>query len=95
MELLTSPQAWIAFATLTGLELVLGIDNIIFISLLVDKLPPDAQAVVRAQQQRLHDRLTEVMQNLGTTPDAIVFPKITGTDPTATTDLPHHSPYGG
>jgi predicted tellurium resistance membrane protein TerC len=39
MELLTNPQAWIAFATLTALELVLGIDNIIFISILVDKLP--------------------------------------------------------
>jgi len=39
MELLASPQAWIAFATLTALELVLGIDNIIFISILVDKLP--------------------------------------------------------
>lgn len=40
MELLTDPQAWIAFATLTALELVLGIDNVIFISILVDKLPP-------------------------------------------------------
>lgn len=39
LELLTNPQAWIAFATLTALELVLGIDNIIFISILVDKLP--------------------------------------------------------
>jgi predicted tellurium resistance membrane protein TerC len=39
IELLSSPQAWIAFATLTALELVLGIDNIIFISILVDKLP--------------------------------------------------------
>ncbi|HXZ53289.1 MAG TPA: TerC family protein [Burkholderiales bacterium] len=38
-ELLTNPQAWIAFATLTALELVLGIDNIIFISILVDRLP--------------------------------------------------------
>jgi predicted tellurium resistance membrane protein TerC len=40
VELLSNPQAWIAFATLTALELVLGIDNIIFISILVDKLPP-------------------------------------------------------
>ena len=40
MELLSDPQAWIAFATLTALELVLGIDNVIFISILVDKLPP-------------------------------------------------------
>jgi len=39
-ELLTDPQAWIALATLTALELVLGIDNVIFISILVDKLPP-------------------------------------------------------
>ncbi len=38
-ELLTNPAAWIAFTTLTALELVLGIDNIIFISILVDKLP--------------------------------------------------------
>jgi predicted tellurium resistance membrane protein TerC len=40
LELLTDPQVWIAFATLTALELVLGIDNIIFIAILVDKLPP-------------------------------------------------------
>ena len=39
IELLSNPQAWIALATLTALELVLGIDNIIFISILVDKLP--------------------------------------------------------
>ena len=39
MELLFDPQTWIAFLTLTALELVLGIDNIIFISILVDKLP--------------------------------------------------------
>ncbi|HEX2539916.1 MAG TPA: TerC family protein [Caldimonas sp.] len=39
MELLSDPQAWIAFLTLVALELVLGIDNIIFISILVDKLP--------------------------------------------------------
>ena len=47
MELLTSPQAWIAFATLTALELVLGIDNIIFISILVDKLPADKRELAR------------------------------------------------
>jgi predicted tellurium resistance membrane protein TerC len=39
VELLADPQMWIAFFTLTALELVLGIDNIIFISILVDKLP--------------------------------------------------------
>jgi len=47
MELLTDPQAWIAFATLTALELVLGIDNIIFISILVDKLPKERQELAR------------------------------------------------
>jgi predicted tellurium resistance membrane protein TerC len=47
MELLTDPQAWIAFATLTALELVLGIDNIIFISILVDKLPKERQEFAR------------------------------------------------
>src|SRR3978361_2176584 len=39
LALLSDPQIWIAFATLTALELVLGIDNIIFISILVAKLP--------------------------------------------------------
>jgi predicted tellurium resistance membrane protein TerC len=47
MELLIDPQAWIAFATLTALELVLGIDNIIFISILVDKLPPEKRELAR------------------------------------------------
>ncbi|MGI9333487.1 MAG: TerC family protein [Gammaproteobacteria bacterium] len=41
IELLMSPAAWIAFFTLTALELVLGIDNIVFISILVDRLPPE------------------------------------------------------
>ena len=40
LSVLADPQIWIAFATLTALELVLGIDNVIFISILVDKLPP-------------------------------------------------------
>ena len=47
LELLTDPQAWIALATLTALELVLGIDNIVFISILVDKLPPAQQEKAR------------------------------------------------
>lgn len=40
MEMLTDPQVWLAFATLTLLEIVLGIDNIIFLSILVGRLPP-------------------------------------------------------
>jgi len=47
MDLITSPEAWIAFATLTALELVLGIDNIIFISILVDKLSPEKREIAR------------------------------------------------
>lgn len=47
MELLTDPQAWIAFLTLTALELVLGIDNIIFISILVDRLPTGRRETAR------------------------------------------------
>ena len=39
MEWLTDPQIWIALATLTALEIVLGVDNIIFISILVARLP--------------------------------------------------------
>ncbi len=47
MELLTDPHLWMALATLTALELVLGIDNIIFISILVSKLPRDKQETAR------------------------------------------------
>ena len=47
IELLSDPEAWIAFLTLTGLELVLGIDNIIFISILVDKCPKARQEFTR------------------------------------------------
>ena len=41
MEFLLDPNLWIAFAMLTALEIVLGIDNIIFISILVGRLPPE------------------------------------------------------
>lgn len=44
---LADPQVWIAFATLTVLELVLGIDNVIFISILSGKLPAEQQAKAR------------------------------------------------
>ena len=47
LEILLSPEIWIAFLTLTALELVLGIDNIIFISILVDKLPKEKQELAR------------------------------------------------
>ncbi|MCH7933054.1 MAG: TerC family protein [Gemmatimonadetes bacterium] len=47
MDLLTSPEAWIALATLTLLEIVLGIDNIVFISVLADRLPPEQRPKAR------------------------------------------------
>ena len=43
MEWINDPQAWIALATLAALEIVLGIDNIVFISILVGKLPEERQ----------------------------------------------------
>ena len=46
-ELLVDPQAWAAFLTLTAMELVLGIDNVIFITILIDKLPPERREVAR------------------------------------------------
>ncbi|MBS0308984.1 MAG: TerC family protein [Proteobacteria bacterium] len=47
LEFITDPQIWMAFATLTALELVLGIDNIIFIAILVDRLPTHQQEFAR------------------------------------------------
>jgi predicted tellurium resistance membrane protein TerC len=47
MDWLTDPQIWIAFVTLFALEVVLGIDNIIFISILAGKLPPSEQPRAR------------------------------------------------
>lgn len=47
MELLTDPQVWIALGTLTALEIVLGIDNLIFISILAGKLPKEQQKKAR------------------------------------------------
>jgi predicted tellurium resistance membrane protein TerC len=48
MALLTSPEAWAALLTLTALEIVLGIDNVIFLSVIVSRIPP--QQAKRARQ---------------------------------------------
>src|SRR3990170_2881301 len=45
--MLLNPEIWVAFLTLLALEIVLGIDNIVFISILVDKLPQQRQALAR------------------------------------------------
>ena len=47
LDLLADPQTWLAFITLTTLETVLGFDNIIFISILVGRLPPERQKSAR------------------------------------------------
>ncbi len=47
MQLLMDPGTWVAFVTLSLLEIVLGIDNIIFISILVGRLPPDRRPQAR------------------------------------------------
>jgi predicted tellurium resistance membrane protein TerC len=55
MEWLADPQVWVAFLTLLALEIVLGVDNIIFISILAGKLPAEEQA--RARQLGLGSAL--------------------------------------
>src|SRR3546814_6156474 len=47
MEWIANPEIWISLLTLTVLEVVLGIDNIVFISILAGKLPKDQQAKAR------------------------------------------------
>ena len=47
MEWLLDPHAWLALATLTALEIVLGVDNIIFISVLCGRLPEHQRAKAR------------------------------------------------
>ncbi len=47
MEWLADPRLWMAFATLTVLEVVLGIDNVVFVSILADKLPDDQRPRAR------------------------------------------------
>ena len=47
MDWITNPEIWISLLTLTALEIVLGIDNIIFISILAGKLPAEQQVKAR------------------------------------------------
>ncbi|MGH6932395.1 MAG: TerC family protein, partial [Dongiaceae bacterium] len=47
MEWLTNPEIWLSLLTLTALEIVLGIDNLVFIAVLVEKLPRDQQPRAR------------------------------------------------
>ena len=47
MQLISDPNAWIAFLTLSALEIILGIDNIIFISVIANRLPVEIREKVR------------------------------------------------
>ena len=47
MQLLSDPNTWIAFLTLSALEIILGIDNIIFISVIANRLPSEIREKVR------------------------------------------------
>jgi len=47
MELLADPQVWILLLTLSAIEIVLGIDNLVFISIAVSKLPPERREIAR------------------------------------------------
>lgn len=87
MEWLTNPEAWIALLTLTALEIVLGVDNIIFISILVAKLPERKRNKARvlglalAMLTRIALLLSIVWVMKLTTPLFIVFSrKISGRD---------------
>ena len=60
MEWLSDPQAWIGFVTLTVLEIVLGVDNVVFISILAGKLPAEQ----RSRARRLGLGLAMVMRIL-------------------------------
>ena len=66
MELFYSPDAWIALVTLTALEIVLGIDNIIFISILTGKLPQHKQPRARLIGLSLAMLMRNVVRGLRT-----------------------------
>ena len=72
MELLSDPSAWIALFTLSALEIVLGIDNIIFISILVGRLP-EAQREQGARHRPgagdVHAHRAAVLDRLADAPD--------------------------
>src|SRR4051812_10322755 len=86
MNWITEPQAWIGFATLTLLEIVLGIDNIVFISILTDKLPGAQQSRARLVGLALA-MLTRILLLFSltwltqlTTPLLVVWQEISGRD---------------
>ena len=88
MDFLTDPQIWIALATLTFLEIVLGVDNIIFISILSGKLPPEQQpqgAPPRAAGRDGHARPAAVLAGLDHQADRARGSRSSGTTSPAAT----------
>jgi predicted tellurium resistance membrane protein TerC len=56
MDFFSSPDLWIAFVTLLLLEIVLGIDNVVFISILADKLPSEQRRRHEPEPEPVHLR---------------------------------------
>ena len=74
MELIYSPEAWMALVSLTLLEIVLGVDNIIFIAILAGRLPPHQQAKGRTIGLVMAMLLPEVTSDLSEA-DCFLFSK--------------------
>jgi len=53
-EIFTSPDAWVALLSLTFLEIILGIDNIVFISITANKLPKDHIGLIFSYSNRIY-----------------------------------------
>ena len=60
MEWLMNPEIWVAFLTLTALEIVLGIDNIIFISILVSRLPKEQNRLLLMAKSTLRQPVAKM-----------------------------------
>jgi predicted tellurium resistance membrane protein TerC len=65
LDLLADPNVWASLLTLTALEIVLGIDNIIFISIMASKLPPERQHSARRDMARRVGILLAAVSRLG------------------------------
>ena len=62
MEFLANPETWIALITLTALEIVLGIDNIVFISIMAGKLPPEQRDLARQGRKGIGEERGDPLQ---------------------------------
>jgi predicted tellurium resistance membrane protein TerC len=51
IEFLTDPHVWASFVALSVMEIVLGIDNVVFIGIMVSRLPPDQRLMARSERR--------------------------------------------